>query len=138
MPYAQYAEFLESIKASDEYLVESAKMDFALELNSLMNKQGVTRTALAKTISKTPAYLSKVLKGDTNFTIETMVKLCSAINHKISFHIAPKDAATRWFDVIDSSTYFPLAADIAAWQQNSADQVSTSPEYRDGKERLAA
>ncbi|MDR2174922.1 MAG: helix-turn-helix transcriptional regulator [Synergistaceae bacterium] len=62
-----------------EYWAELAKLDFAVELNSKMEEQKLSRTELAKKVSVSKAYISKILGGYANFTIESMSKLAFAL-----------------------------------------------------------
>jgi len=132
MSYAGYSEFVNEVKESDEYWIESAKLDFALELHELMKSKNVNKAGLAVKIKKSPAYISKVLKGDTNFTIETMVGLSRAIGCRLSIHIAPSESRTKWFDVIESRKVPDKLAAQCGWKNISAMNMHRV-EYKDGQ-----
>jgi transcriptional regulator with XRE-family HTH domain len=63
--------------------VESVKLQFAISLTKLMQSEGQSRSDLAKKIGKTNAYITKALRGDTNFTIGSMVMLVTAMRGKL-------------------------------------------------------
>lgn len=79
--------FVEEAKATDGYWVESAKLEFALRLEQQRRKAGITYAALAKKIGASAAYVSKVFRGDTNLTIESMVKLARATGGQLDIRI---------------------------------------------------
>lgn len=74
------------------------KLDFATSLERAIAHADITRSDLARALEKSPAWVTKVLRGDENLTIETMCKLAEAIAHEVHIHMAPKDAAVRWFE----------------------------------------
>jgi transcriptional regulator with XRE-family HTH domain len=75
-----FAAFANRVRNSDEYWVERAKITFAEDLYRQMESHGVTRAQLADRIGASAAYITKVLRGDTNFTIDTMVRLVRAVD----------------------------------------------------------
>jgi transcriptional regulator with XRE-family HTH domain len=70
--------------------------DFTSDLLARMGDQ--PRAALADAAGVSPAYITKVLKGSENFTIETMAKLALAVGGKVRIHIADLNAETSWVD----------------------------------------
>lgn len=81
------ASYLADRKKTDEYWVESAKLDFAMKLEKQIRLAGLSYAALAKKIGTSAAYISKVFRGDTNMTIETMVKLSRASGASLNIEI---------------------------------------------------
>lgn len=88
--------FLDKAKQSDAYWVEKAKLSFALALERWRRQSGLTNKQLAEKIDSSPAYITKVFRGDTNFTIETMVKLARACNGQLDIRIIEETDASRW------------------------------------------
>ena len=50
----------------------------------------MSKADLAKKISSSPAYITKVLRGDSNLTIESLVKLSDAIDADLEINICPR------------------------------------------------
>jgi transcriptional regulator with XRE-family HTH domain len=73
---------------------EGLKLDFALGLVRLLEKNQIAYGDYAKSVGVSPAYISKVLRGDTNVTIETMVKL--ATGAKGDVHIRVTDTGKNF------------------------------------------
>mgnify|MGYP000588968466 CR=1 FL=1 len=93
---------LEKAKKHDGYWVEKAKLNFSTELNKIFTNKGITQKELATKLNTSPAYITKVFRGDANFTIETMIKLSRAVESELHIQIKPKQvrdwaeiAATR-------------------------------------------
>jgi transcriptional regulator with XRE-family HTH domain len=93
---------IESAKQRNSYWFETAKLDFSIELNRLFKRTGMTQAELATKIDSSPAYITKIFRGDTNFTIETMVKLAIAVDGELHIQITPKNVKTKWFDELTS------------------------------------
>jgi transcriptional regulator with XRE-family HTH domain len=59
---------------------ESVKVEFAVDLDNAITSQGLTRKEISKRMGTSPAWVTKVLRGDVNLTIESMAKLAEAVN----------------------------------------------------------
>lgn len=90
-----------SIKENNFYWFEKAKTCFAIKVEKLMEYRGVKQKDLAQKLEQSPASISKVLRGDANLTIETMVKLVRALDAELEINIKPTGSPERpWlFDV---------------------------------------
>lgn len=99
--------FAEKIRQRDSYWVERVKIDFAEELGRLMERRGVNRAELAQRIGTSAAYISKALRGDTNFTIESMVKLVRSLGGRLHLHISGEEDRVRWTDLLEFSGRVP-------------------------------
>jgi transcriptional regulator with XRE-family HTH domain len=91
------ATYLAKRKKTDAYWVESAKLDFAMKLEKQIRLANLSYATLAKKIGTSAAYISKIFRGDTNMTIETMVKLTHASGSRLNIEIVNEAvAAQRW------------------------------------------
>jgi transcriptional regulator with XRE-family HTH domain len=79
--------FAEEAKQTDEYWVERAKLAFAIGLEKQRVAAEMTYAAVAKKIGTSAAYITKVFRGDTNVTIETMVKLARATGGELEIRV---------------------------------------------------
>ncbi len=50
---------------------------------------GLTRSVLAEKIGTSPAYITKFLKGETNFTLDSMVKIAKALKCELAIGLFP-------------------------------------------------
>ena len=76
-------------RTSHAYRAEGASIRFTEDLVSLMKTSGLTRTALAEKIGSSPAYVTKILRGETNFTLDSMVKIATALGCELTIGLRP-------------------------------------------------
>lgn len=96
----KYRSMFEEAQSSVEAWVDGPIVEFTEDLSRLMKEQNVSRAELAKRIGTSRAYVTKLLGGNANFTLATMVKLAFALDGAVHVHIANKRAVTRWSDEI--------------------------------------
>ncbi len=97
---SKLAALLDLAKKRESYWVEKAKIGFAVALERRRKAANVSNAQLAEKLGTSPAYISKVFRGDTNFTIETMVKLARATGGTLQLEITD--------DVVQSAPVFVL------------------------------
>ncbi|OFC36909.1 helix-turn-helix domain-containing protein [Acidithiobacillus caldus] len=88
--------FIEESRDRDVYLVEKAKLDFAFSLEEQRRLSGKKPADIAKALKVSRAYISKVFRGDVNFTIESMVKLARAVGAELTVRATPAPASVDW------------------------------------------
>ena len=94
----RYRRMFEAAQASPEAWMDGPVVEFTEELCRLMEEKGISRAELAKRIGTSRAYVTKLLGGNANFTLATMVKLAFALGGAVHIHIADRQAVTRWTD----------------------------------------
>lgn len=90
---------LNNLKQTHGYKVEVAKLEFVRGISRLLKLKRISNAELAVKIDTSPAYITKALRGETNFTIDSMVKLASAVGANLHIHIADTSASVRWLEV---------------------------------------
>ena len=95
---------LKAARKTHEYRAEGASIEFTNAMLTRMRQVGVSRSRLAAKIGVTPAYISKILRGDTNFSLETMVKIANALESEFRCHLQPAGAKAQWLDVYSTRT----------------------------------
>jgi len=83
--------WLKDVRNSDQYWIESAKSGFAVEIEKLLKRAGLNKSQFAHKINASSPYVTKMLRGDANLTIETMVKAARALDCDLHLHIAPRN-----------------------------------------------
>lgn len=83
---------LDEAKKSDEYWMDSAKLDFAIAIEARRREVNKSYADLARAMNTSNAYISKVFRGDANLTIESMVKLARAVGCNINVDLLPISA----------------------------------------------
>ena len=128
MALKSFKKLLTEAKQRDRYWVEKAKLNFSIELTNFFKKSGITQTSLAEKLNTSPAYITKVFRGDANFTIETMVKLARSVDGELQIHISPKQSNEQWFDVLKSQQ-IPNKDTTSEWvkqKRKTDERISTT------------
>jgi len=87
----KYKKQFENAKKKDCYWINQITLQFATALWNKMQANGIKPSELAKIIGTSPAYITKVLRGDANYTVETLYKLSKAVDCKIEINIVDKE-----------------------------------------------
>lgn len=90
----------ESVKTKDTYWTSKAILEFTSDLYQLMKQRGETKADMARSLKTSQAYITKVFKGDVNFTIDSMVRLTRALGGKVHIHVVTDDIDTRQSDIV--------------------------------------
>lgn len=88
--------FIEDARNTDSYWVEEAKLQFALGLEAQRRLAGMTYKAVADKIGTSAAYITKIFRGDSNVTIESMVKLARATGGRLDVRIIDASVGSQW------------------------------------------
>src|SRR5678815_1264476 len=131
MPKTFKALFAEARKR-DAYWAEWATSDFAAELIRRMEQCGINRRELAQKLQVSPAYITKALRGNENFTVRSLVKLARAVDSVIRVHLAPLGSHTVWYDVVEG---LPSAMARAA---NKAERITFLAEAKGRRSTVQA
>jgi transcriptional regulator with XRE-family HTH domain len=102
MSESNFRELFRKAEESLTYQVEGSILDFTEDLCGVMNEQGVTRAELARRLGTSPAYVTKILRGRSNFTLASMVRVATALGCEVRLHLALRGAMTRWIDDLSS------------------------------------
>jgi transcriptional regulator with XRE-family HTH domain len=75
-----FAEMFNEFEQGGFYNIEEAKIDIAEQINLTMQKHGISKAELSRRLGKSRAYVTKILQGGANFTIESLVKIADALD----------------------------------------------------------
>ena len=95
MKKKSFKELLNEAKGQDTYWIGSAILDFTEGLYKMMEANGVSGSDLARRLGVSPAYITKVLRGNINFTIDSMVRLVRAAGGEVHIQVTPKTNIKR-------------------------------------------
>lgn len=91
----RFADLFRDIEQSDAYHIEGLKVEIAEQIYLAMKHQGVSNAELARRLGKSRAYVTKVLQGSTNFTLESLTKIARALDCQIDFQFSPRHRASE-------------------------------------------
>lgn len=94
-----FKELFASAKKTDAYWVEKAILQFTMDLYAEMEKQRKSKSDLAALLGTSPAYITKVFRGNANFTIESMIKLTRALDCHLDIKVTHNDHRKSWVHV---------------------------------------
>lgn len=94
----RYRQFFQEAQKSVDYWVDGPITEFAEDVWRLMEEQKVSRAELARRLGTSRAYVTKLLGGNANFTLQTMTKVAMALGSTVHVHVADQKAITRWID----------------------------------------
>jgi plasmid maintenance system antidote protein VapI len=75
---------------------ESAILAFTEEMLRRMDELNISKTQMANKLEVEPAFISKLIGGENNFTIKTMVKIARALQSRIKFALIPITGQSNW------------------------------------------
>jgi len=96
-----FAELFKAAEQSPTYQLEHVRMAFVGETTRLMDAQDVSRAELARRLDVSRAYITKLLNGNANITLDTMVRVAMALDAKVNLAMTEKNRQVRWFGCID-------------------------------------
>lgn len=105
------------------YHVEAAKLDFALELKRAMDREKVTHAELAERLGVSRPMVSKLLGGDANVTIETMVKATRCLNSTLHLKMVRPQCTAHFFEVLQPG----VSADAFRYRAGCAERDPRHP-----------
>jgi transcriptional regulator with XRE-family HTH domain len=88
-------DFAKSI-ASVESQVEIQKLTIVEELLQFMQREGINRSELAERMGVGPSRITKMLSGDENLTIDTLVRAGRAVGADLVQTFVPKGQKGHW------------------------------------------
>ncbi len=94
-----FKERIQALRNTIDYKIEAAKLDFVGSVTRLMTHENISNTELADRIDTSKPYITKLLRGDANVSIATMVKVAEALDAQLCIHLAPKHASIKWMEV---------------------------------------
>jgi len=88
-------EELKAAKPSFEFRLETLMIELGESITCLMNAHHLTRTELARRLGVSKPYITKILNGKPNVTLETLLKLSDALEGELKLGIVPKKVPHR-------------------------------------------
>ncbi len=85
-----------------EYFLEGAIIGFTEDVVARMGELQISKADLAKKLNCNPAYITKVLRGSTNFTLASMVKIGLALDSEVEVRLRVKTVKEDWSGILQS------------------------------------
>jgi antitoxin component HigA of HigAB toxin-antitoxin module len=104
-----FEELFQHAEQDTEYWVELAKLEFTEEMLARMQSAGMKKGQLAASLGAKPAFVTRLVSGHNNFTLETMVRVARALNCGFRSHLEPAGTKACWIDVLKDEPKRPRA-----------------------------
>jgi len=141
MTKKSFGQLYAKLESTPAYQAEKLAVAFLAELSTFMQNHDLSNAELARRAGVSPAYITKVFRGPSNLSIETLTKLADAVGCKVHLHLANHGADVRWFDVFQQPRAFQREIDPDAAQfmrVMSQLQPINQEQFNDEKFALAA
>jgi len=109
-----FATMFAEAETRDEFHVAGLKIEIAEQICRMMEKRNITQSDLARKLGKNRAYISKILKGTTNFTIETLVLIGRKLEAEWDFQLTDVERPKRQVYVMECGNYKPQSSKLLA------------------------
>ena len=86
---------LAASKDTPEYELEWLLLDIEEALHTSMEAQGITRSELADRLGTSRAFITKLLGGQENLTLKTLVRVANALEMKVDARFVPRERAAK-------------------------------------------
>lgn len=90
------AEWFHTLESDVDYHIQAAKIDYAVNVERLMDKRSLSRVALAERLKKSAAYITKLLRGEQNLTIASMVRVARSLNCDLKIEMLERGKKLTW------------------------------------------
>lgn len=122
---------LEVARKTFSYRLEKVLFQVAERVCLLLDAGDIARTDLAKKMGVTPAYITKLLNGNPNLTIKSLLKLADALEQELFIDFMPKT------EVSNSMTTFAPQLEHARRFICVSKAVNAQPTIAEGLDALA-
>lgn len=79
----RYANLVAKLEESGQLAIEEAKVEMAERIYLAMGDAGISQAEFANRLGVSRSYITQLLDGEANFTIETLVKIGIALGRKL-------------------------------------------------------
>lgn len=110
----------------DGFWIEKVKLEFTRALRSQMQRRNVKKGSLARKLDLSPAYISKVMRGDENLTIETMVKLARGAGGRLHLHISDQNSDVNWIECNSGHSFREFMSSFGGEQEYTFERQKAS------------
>jgi transcriptional regulator with XRE-family HTH domain len=135
-----FAEIYESMKDTLEYQVAELSLAFTESILLRMEElDGLSRKELAERMGATKPYVTKLLKGESNFTFETLVKLAQALECRIEPPaLVPNEKRAPTAQVIQFARRPQLAIPFSPRSASITETIAVTEHVNDNTDEAAA
>ncbi len=87
----RFLELVDKNKDSLEFKLEELLYDITEEIYKRMENLGMSQQDLARKLGVSSAYVSKILRGNENISLKTLLKVALALDLEVELYLKPLD-----------------------------------------------
>jgi transcriptional regulator with XRE-family HTH domain len=84
---------LSEARSTADYSLERLLLDVNEQICSLMSKQDISRAQLADRLKVSRAWITKLLRGNRNITLKSLVDVAHELGYRADLKLVPREAA---------------------------------------------
>ena len=108
-----FKQLFEEAQKHEDYWISELIINFTDDLYRAMKKKNIKKSELATKLGTSPAYITKVLRGDVNFTLKTMFRLAKAVGESFDVHLGLERREIQY-------VYIDVPQNVVAWAPTTA------------------
>ena len=125
--YRNFEQIWKKLESSDSFEAEKKILEFTTKLYQLMKERNISKKELARRLNTSQAYITKIFRGNANFTIQTMTRLVRALDGELHIQITPREEKNvRWFKVMDGGKNETYA--LPEWKSSILEEDASQPD----------
>jgi transcriptional regulator with XRE-family HTH domain len=90
-----FKEQLKTYKNDPEFILDGILLNINEMICSILEKRGMTRREFGKKLNVSPAYITKLLRGDPNLTLKSLVKISQALGLSLDVRLKESEVVKR-------------------------------------------
>ncbi|MBF0163665.1 MAG: helix-turn-helix transcriptional regulator [Magnetococcales bacterium] len=103
MPIQSFADLFAEAEKRETYWQGRVILEYTTDLYQAMLKKNLSKKQFADLLGVKPPQVSKIFRGEGNFTVESMVRWANALDCQVRVHVGPKGKTIR---ICDASEHF--------------------------------
>ena len=124
MNISSHTNFLKRVRDSFQYRLAMVQNNLANILDKKIVASGLSKKDFSKKAGIKPSYLTRVLRGEQNLSLRTLVKLADAVDARVEISFPQKNVSTcTWIYLVESEKPVRKAAKasyIEDWKKREA------------------
>lgn len=126
-----FTELLHKAEQSEQYWTSGAQIEFSLKIADIMHEEQLNQKQLSEILGVSPAYVSKLLAGNQNLTLNTMIRYARKLGRVFSFELKKpaSQSKVRTHTISDFTQYHHIkrqAIDNASSQKQITASIDTT------------
>lgn len=99
----QFKKMMKSAEGDFTFRLETIILDITEQIVKAMEERGINRSKLAQLSSVSPAAVTKILNGSSNFTLKKLLSLADALGLELHVSLRTKESAIRRPSLVSSA-----------------------------------